>query len=60
MNAFQAASVKQYSDEDLMEYFQNGKESAFNELVMRIVCITFYIAIPITIRIVRILYRRLF
>src|SRR6056297_1518204 len=35
MNAFQAASVKQYSDEDLMEYFQNGKESAFNELVMR-------------------------
>jgi RNA polymerase sigma-70 factor (ECF subfamily) len=35
MNAFQSASVKQYSDEDLMEYFQNGKESAFNELVSR-------------------------
>ncbi|MDR9418418.1 sigma-70 family RNA polymerase sigma factor [Gracilimonas sp.] len=35
MNAFQAASVKNYSDEDLMEYFQNGKEMAFNELVYR-------------------------
>ncbi|MDZ7806972.1 MAG: sigma-70 family RNA polymerase sigma factor [Gracilimonas sp.] len=35
MKAFQAASVTQYSDEDLMEYFQNGKEPAFNELVTR-------------------------
>jgi RNA polymerase sigma-70 factor (ECF subfamily) len=35
MNAFQAASVKKYDDEDLMEYFQNGIELAFNELVFR-------------------------
>ena len=35
MEAFQATSVKKYDDEDLMEYFQNGKELAFNELVYR-------------------------
>ena len=35
MKAFQATSVKNYDDEDLMEYFQNGIELAFNELVYR-------------------------
>ncbi|MFN1833999.1 sigma-70 family RNA polymerase sigma factor [Balneola sp. MJW-20] len=28
-------SYKNYSDEDLMEFFQNGKTAAFNELVYR-------------------------
>ena len=28
-------SLKSYSDEDLMEFFQNGKTAAFNELVHR-------------------------
>ncbi|MEX0720709.1 MAG: sigma-70 family RNA polymerase sigma factor [Balneolaceae bacterium] len=35
MDAFTATSVKEYNDEDLMEYFQEGKEQAFNELVRR-------------------------
>ena len=35
MDAFKAASVKDYSDEDLMEYFQNDHEPAFTELVRR-------------------------
>ncbi len=35
MTAFKRAAVAKYSDEDLMEYFQQGKESAFNELVNR-------------------------
>ncbi len=35
MEAFKAASVKNYSDEDLMEYFQNHHEPAFTELVRR-------------------------
>lgn len=35
MDAFSVAAVTNYSDEDLMEYFQHGKEPAFNELVKR-------------------------
>jgi RNA polymerase sigma factor (sigma-70 family) len=35
MDAFKYAQVANYSDEDLMEYFQKGKEPAFNELVKR-------------------------
>lgn len=35
MKAFKAVSVKEYSDEDLMEYFQNDREPAFTELVRR-------------------------
>ncbi len=35
MDAFKAVSVKDYSDEDLMEYFQNDHEPAFTELVRR-------------------------
>ena len=35
MDAFKAVSVKEYSDEDLMEYFQNDHEPAFTELVRR-------------------------
>lgn len=35
MDAFKYAQVANYSDEDLMEYFQEGKEAAFNELVKR-------------------------
>lgn len=35
MNAFSVAQVANYSDEDLMEFFQEGKELAFNELVRR-------------------------
>ena len=35
MEAFKAVSVKDYSDEDLMEYFQNDHEPAFTELVRR-------------------------
>ena len=35
MKAFSIAAVANYSDEDLMEYFQEGKEPAFNELVKR-------------------------
>ncbi|MFV1885482.1 MAG: sigma-70 family RNA polymerase sigma factor [Balneola sp.] len=35
MEAFKYAQVANYSDEDLMEYFQHGKEPAFNELVKR-------------------------
>lgn len=35
MEAFKYAQVGNYSDEDLMEYFQNDKEAAFNELVKR-------------------------
>lgn len=35
MNAFSVAQVGNYSDEDLMEFFQEGKELAFNELVRR-------------------------
>ncbi|MEX0609048.1 MAG: sigma-70 family RNA polymerase sigma factor [Balneolaceae bacterium] len=35
MDSFTATSVKNYNDEDLMEYFQEGKELAFNELVHR-------------------------
>ncbi|MEQ9308921.1 MAG: sigma-70 family RNA polymerase sigma factor [Balneolaceae bacterium] len=35
MDAFKYAQVANYSDEDLMEYFQDGKEPAFNELVER-------------------------
>ncbi len=35
MGSFQASLISTYSDEDLMEYFQNGKELAFNELVNR-------------------------
>lgn len=35
MGSFQVALISTYSDEDLMEYFQNGKELAFNELVNR-------------------------
>lgn len=35
MNAFSVAQVANYSDEDLMEFFQEGKELAFNELVKR-------------------------
>ncbi|HCD53595.1 MAG TPA: RNA polymerase subunit sigma-24 [Balneolaceae bacterium] len=35
MDAFKSAAVANYSDEDLMEYFQNGNEIAFNELVYR-------------------------
>ncbi len=35
MEAFKYAQVANYSDEDLMEYFQQGKEPAFNELVKR-------------------------
>lgn len=35
MESFNRALVANYSDEDLMEYFQNGKETAFNELVKR-------------------------
>lgn len=35
MDAFKAVSVKNYSDEDLMEYFQNDHEPAFTELVRR-------------------------
>lgn len=35
MESFQTASVHSYCDEDLMEYFQEGKTEAFNELVKR-------------------------
>ncbi len=35
MDAFKYAQVANYSDEDLMEYFQEGREPAFNELVKR-------------------------
>ncbi len=35
MNAFKHSAVTAYSDEDLMEYVQIGKETAFTELVMR-------------------------
>lgn len=35
MEAFKYAQVANYSDEDLMEYFQEGREPAFNELVKR-------------------------
>ncbi len=35
MDAFKAVSVKDYSDEDLMEYFQKDHEPAFTELVRR-------------------------
>ncbi len=35
MDTFVGSKVSVYSDEDLMEYFQNGKELAFNELVKR-------------------------
>ncbi|WP_018126213.1 sigma-70 family RNA polymerase sigma factor [Balneola vulgaris] len=35
MDSFNTTAVKNYSDEDLMEYFQNGEEIAFNELVFR-------------------------
>ena len=35
MGSFQVSLISTYSDEDLMEYFQNGKELAFNELVNR-------------------------
>lgn len=35
MDAFTYAAVADYTDEDLMEYFQNDKEAAFNELVKR-------------------------
>ncbi len=35
MEAFKVSAVSNYSDEDLMEYFQNDKEPAFNELVKR-------------------------
>ncbi len=35
MDAFSATQLRNYSDEDLMEYFQEGKELAFNELVSR-------------------------
>lgn len=35
MDSFAIASAKNYSDEDLMEYFQNGNDAAFNELVNR-------------------------
>lgn len=35
MEAFKYAQIANYSDEDLMEYFQNGKNQAFNELVVR-------------------------
>lgn len=35
MEAFKYAQVSSYTDEDLMEYFQDDKEAAFNELVKR-------------------------
>lgn len=35
MDVFKYARITNYSDEDLMEYFQNGKTQAFNELVTR-------------------------
>ncbi len=35
MDAFKYAQVANYNDEDLMEYFQEGRELAFNELVKR-------------------------
>lgn len=35
MDAFKYSNVATYSDEDLMEYFQEGIELAFNELVKR-------------------------
>ncbi len=35
MDAFNHAVIASYSDEDLMEYFQEGKTLAFNELVTR-------------------------
>lgn len=35
MTAFKYTAVATYSDEDLMEYVQMGKELAFNELVRR-------------------------
>ena len=35
MDAFKYTYVATYSDEDLMEYFQEGRELAFNELVKR-------------------------
>jgi len=35
MDAFKYAKVANYTDEDLMEYFQEGREPAFNELVKR-------------------------
>ena len=35
MDAFKYTYVATYSDEDLMEYFQEGSELAFNELVKR-------------------------
>lgn len=35
MGSFQVSLINTYTDEDLMEFFQNGKEQAFNELVHR-------------------------
>lgn len=35
MSSLATASIKEYSDEDLMESFQQGNERAFNELVLR-------------------------
>lgn len=35
MNSFATSKIKDYCDEDLMEYFQEGEERAFNELVTR-------------------------
>ncbi|MFA5668316.1 MAG: sigma-70 family RNA polymerase sigma factor [Balneolaceae bacterium] len=35
MNTFEVSKVRTYSDEDLMEYFQNEHVAAFNELVRR-------------------------
>lgn len=35
MNSFATSKIEDYCDEDLMEYFQEGEERAFNELVKR-------------------------
>lgn len=35
MDVFNRTHISRYSDEDLMEYFQEGREPAFNELVQR-------------------------
>lgn len=35
MSSLATATIREYSDEDLMEAFQNGNEQAFNELVNR-------------------------
>jgi len=35
MTAFKHTAISKYSDEDLMEFVQMGKESAFTELVIR-------------------------